>query len=171
MVNVVLPLLILRLAAGKRPYSVRALMALPLAAAIPLMTFLVLEPVLPVGSGLLIASEQRLFITGTAAGLPIVLSLLLVFFSLVKGRPRPLAILAGLSIVASSAIAAIWIAFDMRSMPAIEHFGRAGWYLVVLPGAYAASVLFLLGWLIQTTIARVRRRRLQRAHATHTRSS
>ena len=59
--NVVLPLLILRLAAGAGRYSVRALMALPVAAAMPLIVFLRLEPVLPVSSSPWLASERRLF--------------------------------------------------------------------------------------------------------------
>ena len=44
LVNVALPLLILLLVAGRRRFSVAALMALPIAAAIPLMALLVLKP-------------------------------------------------------------------------------------------------------------------------------
>jgi hypothetical protein len=31
-------------------------------------------------------------------------------------------------------------------MPAIEHYGRPGWYLVFVPGAYAAGMLILIAW-------------------------
>ena len=49
LVNVGLPLLILRLAARKRrQFNIRSLMVLPLAAAVPLMTFLTLTPSLEV---------------------------------------------------------------------------------------------------------------------------
>ena len=73
MVCVVLPLLIVRLARGRRRfYTIRALMGLPVAAALPLMVYLTLVPRLPVSSSPLLASEARVFIIGTLAGLPIV---------------------------------------------------------------------------------------------------
>ncbi len=94
LVNVVVPLVIIRLAAGRRRFGIRGLMALPIAAALPLMVFLMLEPVLPVGSSPMLGSEQRLFIGATAAGLPIVLALVVVIFNLARGRWWPLGILA-----------------------------------------------------------------------------
>jgi hypothetical protein len=148
--NYILPLLILRVAAGRRRYSVRALMALPVAAAVPLMVFLMLEPVLPVSSSPLLASEKRLFIVGTLAGVPIVLCAVLMVWSLARGRWLPLAAFVGVSILASLAIAAVWLWFDMKSMPSIERYGRTGWYLVLLPGAYAASLIVLVGWTSRT---------------------
>ena len=83
-VNVVLPWLILRLVAGRRRYSIRALMALPFVAVLPLMAYLMLEPVLPVGTTPLFASEARIFIAGTLAGVPIVVYVLWLARSLVR---------------------------------------------------------------------------------------
>ena len=161
LVNVILPLVIIRLAAGRRRFGIRGLMALPIAAALPLMVFLMLEPVLPVGSSPMLGSEQRLFIGGTAAGLPIVLALVVVIFNLARGRWWPLAILGALTILSSLVIAAVWMWFDKRSMAPIEHYGRAGWYLVLLPGAYAASILLPIGWAVGVLSLLIKRNRRQ----------
>jgi hypothetical protein len=142
-INVVLPLLILRAIAGRRRFSIRALMALPVAAAIPLMAFLMLEPFLPVGSTPLLASEKRVFAAGTLAGLPIAVCLVWIARSLARLRWRPAATMAALTALATLAIAAVWLWFDMKSMAAIEHYGSSRWYLVTLPGAYAAAILAL----------------------------
>jgi hypothetical protein len=31
-------------------------------------------------------------------------------------------------------------------MTTMEHYGRSGWYLVAVPGAYVVGVLILFGW-------------------------
>jgi hypothetical protein len=119
-------------------------MALPVAAAIPLMCFLFLEPSLPVGSTSLLSTERRLFIFGTLAGLPIIFCVAWLARSLVRLRPKPALALATLTILTSLATAAVWFWFDMKSKSAIEHYSATGWYLVALPGAYAAVMLVLL---------------------------
>jgi hypothetical protein len=53
--------------------------------------------------------------------------------------------LAGLTLVASVAIGAAWLWIDRRTMPAIEHYQWSGWYLAMVPGACAASVLMVIG--------------------------
>jgi PQQ-like domain len=143
-VNVVIPLLFLRLVAGRRRFSIRALMALPVAAAIPLMCFLVLEPELPVGSTALPATERRLFAIGTLAGVPIVFCALWIARSLTRLCFKPSLAFATLTVVGSLAIAALWLWFDRKSMSAVEHYDRTGWYLVALPGAYVAAVVLVL---------------------------
>jgi hypothetical protein len=120
------------------------MMALPLAAAVPLMLFLTLAPWLPVGTGRLMATEMRVFLAGTLAGVPIVVCASWIIRNLCHLRYRPFALMTGLTVFASSAVAAVWIGIDMQSMAAIEHYDRAGWYLVALPGAYAAAVLCLV---------------------------
>ncbi len=155
--TVVLPLSILRLVTGRRRFSIRALMALPVAAAFPLMVFLMLEPVLPVGSSPLLGTEKRLFIVGMLAGLPIVFYGAWIAWSLARLRWRPALALVVLTMLASLAIGAAWLRLDMKSMPAIEHYGSDGWYLVLLLGAYAASLLMLLGWAMCSLFALLRR--------------
>jgi hypothetical protein len=145
LVNVIVPVLILRLARGRRRYwSIRALMALPVAAAVPLMVFLTLVPRLPLGASPLLATEMRMFVTGTLAGLPILLCLVWLASSLVRVRWRPVLALLGLIVVTTVVVAGGWLWFDRRSMAAIEHYGREGWELVLLPGVYAAAVLWVL---------------------------
>jgi hypothetical protein len=157
LINFIVPISIVRIAAGRRRFGIRALMALPLASAIPIMVFLMLEPVLPVGSSPLLGSEQRLFIAGTAAGLPVVLAVMLAAKGLVRRRPRPFATLATLTLLTSLVIATVWLRYDMKSMSSIERYGRSGWYLIVLLGFYAASILALIGRLTRGVFALLRR--------------
>ena len=73
LLNVVLPLVILRLAAHRRPWTTRLLMALPVAAAIPLSTVLTLEPLLSAAPPFSCRfPPRRSFALGTLAGLPVV---------------------------------------------------------------------------------------------------
>jgi hypothetical protein len=127
------------------------LMALPVAAAVPLTAFLALEPLMPVPKPPtpLPSSPMALFALGTLAGVPVVFYVLLGGWSLVRWRWRTLALLAGFTVVVSLAIAAIWLRVDMRDMPAIEHYSRSGWHLTLLPGAAVVGALTLIGWAIR----------------------
>ena len=68
LVNFVLPLVVLRLVAGRRRWSVRVLMALPVAAAIPLMALLTLEPCSPGALIAWVASAKLEFVAGHPRG-------------------------------------------------------------------------------------------------------
>jgi hypothetical protein len=57
--------------------------------------------------------------------------------------------IAGLTTVASAIISAVWLRYDSRGMPAIEHYGWSGWPLAIVLGAYAAGVLILIGWMLR----------------------
>jgi hypothetical protein len=144
--NVGLPLLVLRLARGRRrSYTIRALMSVPVAAAIPLMAYLTVVPLLPPSTSPVLASDTRMFIGGTLAGLPVVLCVAWACVCLVRLRLKAIAALAGLLVVVSLAVAGVWLRIDMNSMAEIEHYGGRGWYLVALPGAYLGAVLWLIG--------------------------
>ena len=144
--NVVLPLLILRLVTGRRRFfNLRALMVLPLVAALPLMGYLTLAPWLPVWPGRVLSTEARVFLVGTVTGLPLAAWLTLAAVSLLRGRWSAALVLAGLVSLAALAIAGGWIWRDGKSMAAIEHYGANGWYLVALPGAYAGAALWIVG--------------------------
>ena len=87
LLNLALPLCMFWLAVGRRTaFRIRALMALPVAVAIPLMAFLTLAPWLPVGSERVLASENRVFLTGTVAGVPIVLFVGLMVVGVIRRR-------------------------------------------------------------------------------------
>ena len=126
-------------------------MALPVAAAVPLSVYLAVEPLIPVPAPPTQwpSSPIALFALATAAGAPIVTFVALTCWSLARRRWRVLRALAGTAVLASLAIAAVWIPLDMRNMPAIEHYSPSGWYVVLLPGTMIASVLVLFGLAIK----------------------
>ncbi len=150
--NLFLPLGVLRLAARRRPWTMRLLMALPVAAAVPLTAFVVLEPLIPTLPAPYAFSPRVLFTLGTLAGIPIVSFAAFVGWTLIGRRWKRLALLAGLTVLASLATAATWLWLDLRTMPAIEHYSGSGWYLAVLPGAYAVGVLMLVAWAIRKIV-------------------
>ncbi len=161
LINFGLPITIFLLATHRRRFTVGALMTLPIAAAIPLVSFLTLSPWLPVGSSRAFATELQVFLDGTLAGLPIFWCAFWMIASLVRRRSKPIAIVAGLTLVASFAAAAIWVVIDRKSMAEIEHYDLDGWYLAALPGAYAATLLCLVVQASSTIykLLRPRRRR------------
>ena len=146
--NVMLPLVILRLVALRRPWTMRLMMMLPVAAAVPLSAFAVVEPLVPMLPAPYPSSSKTIFFAGSLLGVPIVSLAAGAGMSLIRRRWRRLAILAGLTISASLAIGFVWMRIDIRSMPAIEHYDWSGWYLVVLPGAYAVGTLLVMAWVI-----------------------
>jgi hypothetical protein len=142
-VNIAIPLLILRLAARRRRWSVRTLMALPVAAAVPLAVYLAVEPRLPERPDALIPSPSLLFLLGTLAGAPMLAYMALLGAGTMHRRWRTVAALLGLALFASATIAAVWLWLDARTMPALDHYSCSGWYLVVVPGIQATGVLVL----------------------------
>ena len=159
LVNVVLPIAMLRLAARRRPWTLRLLMMLPVAAAVPLCAYLAVEPLMPAQVDPLPPYPKLLFALATIAGIPVVIWLASAAMSLIRLRWKTLAVLAGLTLLASAIIAAAWLRFDSRAMPALEHYGRSGWYLVLLPGAYAAGLMTLVGWMLRRTYRWLKRPR------------
>ena len=67
--------------------------------------------------------------------------------------------MAGLAVVASALIAVAWLWADSRGMPAIEHYSRSGWPLVLVLGAYAVGVLLPIGWMLRKAYRWLRRPR------------
>jgi ABC-type tungstate transport system substrate-binding protein len=160
LVNVVLPLLVLRLVVGRRRvFRMWALMVVPVAAVVPLMVYLSLAPWLPVGEQRWLATEQRVFLAGTLAGVPVVLGAWCVLAAVVRRRWRRIAGMIGLVTLATLLVAGVWIWLDRKSMAAIERYGWEGWELVVLAGAYGAAVLWGLGCMTLGAYRLVRRRR------------
>jgi hypothetical protein len=148
--NAVLPLAILRLAARRRPWSMRLLMALPVAVAVPLTVFQTIEPFVPAQIASRPVSSKIIFAVATLAGAPIVTYAAVALASLVRLRWKPLALLAGLSLAAAAIIAAAWLWADSRAMPTIERYDRLNWYLAVLPGSYAVGVFIMIGWILRS---------------------
>ena len=79
--------------------------------------------------------------------------------SVARPRWKSALALAGLTVLASLSLAAVWIWFDMKSMPAIEHYGLTGWQLILLPGAYAAAMLSIAALVVLKIHGGMKRRR------------
>ncbi len=149
LVNVIVPVEILRLAARRRPWTLRLLMALPVSAAVPLTVFQTIEPLVPAQIGSQPVSSRLVFALGTLAGVPIVGFAIAVVGCLIRRRWRTLALLTGLTALATVAIAAAWLWADRRLMPAIEHYDRSSGYLAIVLGTYLAGALSLIGWVLR----------------------
>ena len=161
LLNVVLPLAILRLAARRRPWRMMLLMALPVAAAIPLSALVILEPMLSSAAYPQIPWPKLQFMLETLAGIPVIAFAGALCVCLVRRRRRRQAFgrLAAVTLLASLAVGAGWIWVDMKSMARVEYYGWPDWYLVVVPGVYAAGVSLLIGWAIRSVFGLTRRMR------------
>jgi hypothetical protein len=157
LVNVVIPLSILRLAAGRRRWNLRVLMALPLVAAMPLTLLLAGEPLIPILPAPFPGSARMLFALGTLVGLPVVACPFAIGRSLFRRRWKVLLRIVGLTLLMSLIIGAAWLWLNRRSMPAIERYSWSGWSIVALPGIYAVGILVLIGRTIGGSIRLVTR--------------
>jgi hypothetical protein len=146
LINLAVPLVLLWLAARRRPWTLRLLMVLPVAAAIPLAVFQAIEPLLPAEIASRPVSGRTVFVLATLAGVPLATCVAAVVSNVARLRLRRLAVLVALTLATSAIAAAGWVWFDRRTMPAIEHYGRSGWPLAVLLGAYSTGILIVLIW-------------------------
>jgi hypothetical protein len=154
--NVFVPLGILRLAAGRQVWRVRTLMILPFVVAFPLWMFQAAIPLLPLQIGSVPLSPKVVFFGGTLAGIPIAVLVGAAVLGLIRLRWRTLATLAGLTFASTVIIAAAWLRFDSRAMPAVEHYGRSGWPLCVALGAYAAGIWRSISWALTRSYRRLK---------------
>ena len=148
LINVGLPLAILRLAAWRRPWTIRALMALPVAAAVPLMSLIALTPTLEARANPWAAYSKVEFLLATLAGIPLLALASALCVALARRRWKSLARLTTLMFVSTLLTGAAWLVYDMKSMPAIEHYGFHGWYFALVPGAFAMGGFLLIAWLM-----------------------
>ncbi len=118
--NVLLPFSILRLVAFRRPWTLRLMLALPVAAAIPLTAVVVFEPMIPVLPDPFPSSSRALYALGSLAGIPIVSLAAFAGWCLLRRRWQNLGLIAGLAVLMSVAIGLVWLRIDMQAMPAIE---------------------------------------------------
>ncbi len=154
LVNLAIPLGLLALAARRRPWTIRLLLALPAAAAVPLYALHAFEPLMPAEFASIPVSPRELYVLATLAGAPLVAFAGAVGWSLLRLRWRRLLALAALLVVCSALVSAGWIAYDIRTMPPPGHYDRSGWApaLVLLPGAGVAGSLLILGWILRRPI-------------------
>jgi hypothetical protein len=113
--------------------------------AIPIAAFLTIRSLMPAEGFPSHGYAVLIFTLTSLAGVPIVFYTALAGWTLICRRWSRLAILAGLSLVASVAAGAYLLWSDMRAMPAIERYSGSGWYLVIIWGAYVVGLLALFG--------------------------
>ncbi len=149
LINIVVPLTVLRFATRKRRGSMMLLLTLPIVVAIPLATFLAMSRTLkpPLEEPATWSAMAQLALS-SLGGLPVLAFAVLAGRCCVRRRSRRLTWLAGLTAIASLLIAAVWMWFDMKSMVALEHYAWRGWYQIALPGGYAVGTLALVAWLV-----------------------
>ena len=134
-------------------------MLVPVAVVVPLMVFLTITPWLPVGEQRWLGTEQRVFLVGTLAGVPVVLGVWWVVLALGRGRWRRVLAMVGLVVVATMFVAGGWMWVDRKGMAPIERYGWEGWELVVMVGAYLGAVIWGVGRVMVGAYRVVRRRR------------
>ncbi|MHB1556669.1 MAG: hypothetical protein ACYC61_04205, partial [Isosphaeraceae bacterium] len=125
------------------------LLALPLAAAVPLYALQFFEPLIEAGIGGTMVATGVIYTVATLAGAPLVAFAIATGSSLVRLRWRRLLVLAALLVVCSALVAASWIAYDIRTMPPPAHYDRMGWAFVLLPGVEVAGSIVILGWILR----------------------
>ncbi len=151
-VNLAIPLGLLKLAARRRPWTMRVLLVLPLAAAVPLYGLHVFEPLLQQMANGPIMSMRAAYVVATLAGAPLVAFAIATGSSLVRLRWRRLLVLAALLVVCSALVAASWIGYDIRTMPPPGHYDRTGWAFALVPGVELAGSILILGWILRRPI-------------------
>ena len=147
-VSVFVPVSIVRLARGRRrTYTIRALMSVPVAAAVPLLVYLTVVPRLPhLSASPLLATDGRMFVTGSLAGVPMLACVMWIGVSVVRRRWSGLVGMAGLVVIATILVAGGWMWVDRKAMAVnMEHYTWNGWGVVVMAGLYVAALVWGVG--------------------------
>ena len=158
--NIAVPLTIVRLAARKRPYFVRLLLALPLSGGILWATFLCTTK--SPNSSLDDPATWfalAMFAVRSLVGVPFMAYAWLVARCFIRPRRARVAWLAGSTALFSLVFAIMQLRADMKLMIAPEYYSWWGWYEIALPGAVAVACLALFAWPIMSAIQLARRLR------------
>ncbi len=149
LVNLAIPLGLLKFAARRRPWTTRLLLALPIAAAVPLSALSFFAPLIDAQIGKTMFAAGVIYIVATLAGATLLAFAGATAWSLIRLRWKRLLAITALLLVSSAAAACVWIAYDIRTMPPPGHYGRSEWALVLVPGVAVAGSLILLGWILR----------------------
>jgi hypothetical protein len=157
LINVVIPLTILRRATRRRFWSMGLVLALPAASAVVLTSFVVFRTFFPGAregyfNGPAVAG---IMLVGSVLGLPLLVYATVALTDLARRRWRRLASLVVSTAGVSAVVGGVLIARDRRLMPPLGSFDWSGWYDLLPWGAYLVGVglLFarplvrLRGWL------------------------
>ena len=152
MINIAVPLAILKLASRRRIWVVRLLLALPVVVAIPIAVspaFWSMTPLQLTASA--IVGVPFLEYAGSAGR------------SILNRRWNRFAVRVSLTALATLVIGSGLLWSDMQRMPAIEHYTWSEWYSVVIPGVYSVGALACIMWTARRGLRLIRRpgRRVQ----------
>jgi hypothetical protein len=163
LVNLVIPVSEFRLGECRRAWTVRHLMALPVVVALPLTTFIALDPLAPAlpdpfpaiaevlafmgtVAGVAVPPCTRLFVIGTLAGIPVIAFAALLGWTIIRWQWRRLSAQFLLTVLTAIAIGALWLWYDRRAMQSFEHYSWSGWYQPALLGMYAVGAMVAAVW-------------------------
>ncbi len=149
LINIVIPLMVLKLATRRRVWGVSQLLALPVVVAVPMAGWIAIYGSLPVVE----------LIAGSLVGLAILEYTVGVSLSIRNGRWRRLALRVCLTALVTVAIGSWLLWSDMRGMTAIERYTWSGWYLIVIPGAFVIGALACVIRIVQSVFRIIRRPR------------
>ncbi len=153
LINIIIPLTVLKLATRRRVRGVSLLLALPVVVAVPLAGWIAIYRSVPVVE----------LILGGLVGLAILEYPVAVGLGIRNGRWRRLALRVCLTAVVTVAIATWLLWSDMRGMAAIERYTWSGWYLVVIPGVLVIGALACMIRILRTVFRFIRRPRWRAA--------
>jgi hypothetical protein len=147
--NIVVPVAILKLATRRRVWGIRLLMAIPVVITIPVaarLTIFRAEALVP-------------WVSTSVLGLPVLEYVAVIGQSIRNHRWQRIAIRFGFTALATVALASWWLSADMAGMPPMEHYSWSGWYLVVIPGAFIVGALACIVRIGRCVARRIRRLR------------
>ncbi len=134
--NIVMPLAIVKMATRQRIRSVRLLLAMPVAVAIPISS-----------SRLFLSLSAVQLTASTLSGVPFVVYAGALGQSIVNRRWRRFAVLIGLTAIAALVLGGCWLWYDRRGMSAIGYYSWSGWYELVIPATFIVGALASIAWL------------------------
>ena len=155
LVNVCIPLMVLRFATRRRFWSVRLLLALPMVVAVIMAgssTLISLAPddLLPS------PTSWQAFVFGMAllsvSGLPIVAYTAALVLALVHRRWKKIGVLVAGAVLAAVLILTLMLLAVSHWKPAIEHFNWSGSHEAFFWGAYVAGLLMLVARALRSAL-------------------
>ena len=168
LVNICIPIMVLRLATRRRFWSMRLLIALPVVVAVSMAGSSTLISLAPDNLQPSPTPLWGFVLDGMAllsmSGLPIVTYTVAFVLALVHRRWKKIGVLVAGAVLAAVLILTLSLWAVSHAKPAIEHYNWSGWHQVLIWGAYVAGVLMLAARAARAagrfvlSLARMRRR-------------
>lgn len=155
--NCGLPLAVIWLATRKHFWSLRLLLAIPAAVAVPLTVYVTIQRLLPPQS--LPPAFRSLpflpFVAMALAGLPQLGFVVVLVWTIAERRWRRLAILGGLTVNTAVAVGGYWLWSDSLTMAPVESNSWSAWHNLFWPATYATGLVILIGCLLIAGVRKI----------------